>query len=175
MRGHHPETCAWLSEAVALLDRVSRWASSLIPGEDRGLDARPVAREALSVTAWVSTRHTEELEGRIGELFGALKPPSPELLTWFEDQVGADLGALAGAVSVVKELWRQAQDHLDAHTGLLLRLQLAQLDEVVSPMLRAACRAVGTTPSPPSRPVPGRLNPASKGGSAHPSDFLDGL
>jgi len=135
MRGLHPELCAWLSAAAATLAALEQGAARAVSGAARGPDSGPELREALAAASWVSQRLRQELEDRVAELFGAVTP---------QPEAPIDgLAALAGTAVALQGAWEDALPRVDAHTRLLLRLQLAQWEAVVVPALVATCGTAG--------------------------------
>lgn len=135
MRGLHPELCGWLSAAASTLDALEQGSARAVSAAARGADGGPELREALAAAAWVSQRLRLELQDRIVALFGAVTVEAVEPVD--------GLPALVRTAVALEGAWRDALPRVDAHTRLLLRLQLAQWQAVVVPALTAACGTPG--------------------------------
>ena len=131
MRGLHPELCGWFLAAAGALEAFEQGAARAVSSASRGPDEGPEVREALAAAAWVGQRFRGELEERVATLFGAVSPVESTALEGLPTLVGAAL-AIQGA-------WKDALLRVDAHSRLLLRLQLAQWEAVVLPVLTAVC------------------------------------
>lgn len=173
MRGLQPALCAWLSQAAALLDGQQVLAARVISACARGPDSGPELREALAAAVWVQQRLQTELQARITELFGAPTSPDPTLAAWFDAAPATQQdgpAACAAAARATADAWREALPVVDAHTRLLLSLQLAQLDRVVLPALQAGCAPATRPPAAePLRQVLADHLPPAPG---HPEAFL---
>jgi hypothetical protein len=140
-----PALCGWLSQAVALLEAQQELAMLGIAQCARGPEPGPEIREVLATTAWLFERFQRELESRIVELLGTREPVAPALVSWFEQARSAESKSteLANAAQATRSAWQQAMPGFDAHTRLVLRLQVAQFDAVIGPGLVAATTASG--------------------------------
>ena len=161
MRGLHPALCGWLSQAAAVLEALERLAAAQALQASRGDEPGPRVREALAVTGWVSERMRQELQGRIQGLFGTLSEPEPQVQAALS---GEPLLAIAQAV---REAWHAALPRVDAHSRLVLRLQLAQWEAVVLPGLVAVCEV-----PPPAPSLVHALRACLPQPATHPESFL---